>query len=56
MQDATKSFPYPELIEEPPTLELFFIFPPQHITALFLMKGRKSSVAIDKFGVVRENI
>ena len=56
MQDATEYCHYPELVGEPLRLELNFTFPLKHVTELILMGERMSSVAVDKFGVVRENI
>ena len=37
-------------------LELTFTFPLEHVTELIVMEERMSSVAVDKFGVVRKNI
>ena len=52
MQDATENCYYPELFAEPLKLELNFIFPLERATELIVMRDRKSSVAVDKFGVV----
>ena len=56
MQDATEKCHYPELVGKPWRLELNFIFPPEHVTELIVLGERMSSVAVDKFGVVGENI
>ena len=56
MQDATENCPYPELVGEPLRLELNFTFPLEHVTELIVLGERMSSVAVDKFGVVGENI
>ena len=55
MQDATKNFPYPELIAEPLKLELKSIYPPEHVTELNVLRERMSLVEVDKFGVVGRN-
>ena len=52
MQDATENCHYPELVGEPLRLELNFTFPREHVTELFVLGERMSSVAVDKFGVV----
>ena len=51
-QDPTESRPNPELFGEPLRLELNFAFPLQHVTELIALGERKSSVAVDKVGVV----
>ena len=56
MQDVTENCHYQELVGEPLRLELNFTFPLEHITELILLGERMSSVAVDKFGVVGENI
>ena len=56
MQDATENCHYPELVGEPLRLELIFTFPPEHVTEFIVLGKRMSSVAVDKFGVVGENI
>ena len=56
MQDATENCHYPELVGEPLRLELNFAFPPEYVTELIVLQERMSSVAVDKFGVVGENI
>ena len=56
MQDATENCQYPELVGEPLRLELNFTSPLEHITGLIVLGERMSSVAVDKFGVVRKNI
>ena len=56
MQDATENCHYPELVGEPLTLELNLTFPLEHVTELIVLGERRSSVAVDKFGVVGKNI
>ena len=56
MQDAIEIFHYPELVGEPLRLELNFTFPMEHVTELIVLGERRSSVAVDKFGVVGKNI
>ena len=56
MQDATENCHYPELVGEPLRLELNFTFPLEHVTELIVLGDRMSSVAVDKFGVVGNNI
>ena len=52
MQDATENCHYPELVGEPLRLELKFTFPPEHVFELIVLGERRSSVAVDKIGVV----
>ena len=54
MQDATEHCSYPELVGEPVRLELNFTFPLEYVSELIVMRGRMSSVAVDKFGVVEK--
>ena len=56
MQDATEICQYPELVGEPLMLELNFIFPLEDVTELIVLEEQLSSVAVDEFGVVGENI
>ena len=56
MQYATENCQYPELVGEPLSLELNFIYPLEHVTELIVLAERMSSVAVDKFGVVGKNI
>ena len=56
MQDAAEKFHYPERVGKPLKVELNFIFPLEHVTELFVSGERKSSVAVDKFGVVGKKI
>ena len=56
MQDATKNCHYPELVGQPLRLELNFTFPLLHVTELIVLGKRTSSVAVEKFGIVRKNI
>ena len=52
MHDATENRHYPELVGEPLRLELNFTSSLEHLTELIVLRGRMSSVAVDKFGVV----
>ena len=56
MHDATENCHYPELVGEPLRLELNFNFPLEHVTELIVLGERMSSVEVDKFVVVRNNI
>ena len=56
MQYATENPQYPELVGEPLRLEPNFNFPPEHITVIFVLGERLSSVALDMFGVVGKSI
>ena len=56
MQDATEHFHYPELIGEPLRLELYFSSPLENVTEVIVLGERMSSVAVDKFGVVGNNL
>ena len=56
MQDATENCHYPDLVRELLPLELNLNFPPEQVTELIVLGERLSSVAVDKFGVVGENI
>ena len=56
MQDATENCHYPEPVGEPLRLELNFTFPLEHVTELIVLGERKSSFAVEKFGVVLKNI
>ena len=56
MQDATENCHYPELVGEPLRLELIFTNPLENVTELIVLGERMSSVAVDKFGVVRKNV
>ena len=56
MQDATESFPYPELVGEPLRLDLNFNTALEHVTEVIVLAKRISLVAVDKFGVVIKNI
>ena len=56
MQDATENCHYPELVGEPLRLELNFTKPLENVTELIVLGERMSSVAVDKFGVVRKNV
>ena len=56
MQDATESCHYHELVGEPLRLELNFTNPLENVTELVGLGERMSSVAVDKFMVVRKNV
>ena len=56
MQDATENCHYPELVGELLRLELNFINPLENVTELIVFGERMSSVAVDRFGVVRKNV
>ena len=56
MQDATENCHYLELVGEPLRLEQNFTNPLENVTELIVMEERKSSVAVDKFGVVGKNV
>ena len=56
MQDATENCHHPELVGEPLRLELTFTNPLENVTELIVLGERISSVAVDKFGVVGENV
>ena len=56
MQDATKKCHYAKLVGGPLRPELNFTFLLEHVTELIVLGERMSSVAVDKFGVVRKNI
>ena len=56
MQDATENCHYPELVGEPLRLELSSTNPLENVTELIVLGERMSSVAVDKFGVVRKNV
>ena len=55
-KDATENSHYPELVEGPLRLELIFTQPLQNVTELIVSSERLSSVAVDKFGVVGQNV
>ena len=52
MQDATENCLYPELVGDPPRLELNFIFPLEQVTELIVLGERMSSIAVHMFVVV----
>ena len=56
MQDATECCHYAELVGEPLRLELNFTHPLENVTELNVLGERKSSVAVDKFGVLGKNV
>ena len=56
MQDATEHCHYPELIGEPPRLELYFSSPLENVTEVIVLGERMSCVAVDKFGVMGRSL
>ena len=52
MQDATENCHFLELVGEPLRLELIFTHLLENVTELIGLGERRSSVAVDKFGVV----
>ena len=56
MQNATENCHYPELVGEPLRLDLNFTNPLENVTELIVLGERMSSVAVNKFGVVGENV
>ena len=56
MQDATENCHYPEFVGEPLRLELKFNHPLENVTELIVLGERKSSVAVDMFGVVGKSV
>ena len=56
IQDATENCHHPELVGEPLRLELYFIFPIEHVIELFVLGERISSAAVDKFSVVGKSM
>ena len=56
MQDAPENCSYPELVGEPLRLELIFTHLLENVTEIIVLGERMSSVAVDKFGVVREKV
>ena len=56
MQDATENCHYPELVGEPLRLELNLTNHTENVTELMVLGERKSSIAVDKFGVVGKNV
>ena len=56
MQDVTEHCHYRELNGEPLRLELYFSSPLENVTKVFVLGERMCCVAVDKFGVVGENL
>ena len=56
MQEVTENCPYPELVGEPLRLELKVTIPLEHVSQVIVLRERMSLVAIDKFGVLGENL
>ena len=57
LQDATEHchYHYPEIIGDPLRLELYFSSPLENVTEIIVLGEPMSSVAVDKFGVLRKN-
>ena len=55
-QDSTENCHYPELVGEPLRLLLNFTQPLENVAELVVLGERMSSIAVDKFGVVRKNV
>ena len=51
MQVANGNCHYPKLVGIPMRAEPNFTFPLEHLTGLFILAERMSSIAVDKFGV-----
>ena len=56
MEDATENCHNPHLGENPQRLERTFTSPLEHVTELIVLEELMSSVAVDKFRVVRKTI
>ena len=56
MQDSTEKCNCPNLVEQSFRLQLNFSFLLEHVTELSVLRGRMSSVAVDKVGFVGKNI
>ena len=56
MQDGIDHCHYPEVIEEPLRLELYFNSPLENVTEVIVLGERMFGVAVDKFGVVGKNL
>ena len=56
MEDATENCHYPELVGESLRLELNCTNPLENVFELIVLGELMSSVAVDKFGVVRKNV
>ena len=56
LQDAAENCHYPEPVGELLRLELYFTNPLENVTELIVLGERRSSVAVDKFGVVGKNV
>ena len=56
LQDATEKCHYREYVGEPLRLELNFTQPLENVTELIVLSERMSPVAVDKFGVVGNNV
>ena len=56
IQDATENCHYSEVVGEPLRLELNFTNPLENVTELIVLGERMSSVAVDKLGVVGNNV
>ena len=56
VQDATEHCHHLELIGEPLRLELYFNSPLENVKEVIVLGERISSVAVDRFGFVGENL
>ena len=56
MQDATENCHFAELVGELLRLGLNFTNPLENVIELIVLGERMSSVAVEKFGVVGENV
>ena len=54
MQDATENCHHPELVGKPLRLRLNFPLLLEHVTEIFVLGERMSSIAVDKFRVIRK--
>ena len=55
-QDATEHCHHPEIIGEPLRMELYFSLSLENVTEVFAFGELMSSVGVDKFGVVGQNV
>ena len=56
MQNVTEKSQNAELVGELPRRELSITFPLKHVSELIVLGERKSSVSLDKFGLVGKTI
>ena len=55
-QDVTEKYQDPELVGKPLRLELNFAYHLQNVTQLNVLENKMSTVAVEKFGVVGNNL